>query len=62
MAERHWWLRYRVGKVMCSSKGSVDHRTRSMVLNSQYIAGGVQSLYSYSNVNMVDNFCAGMSG
>ena len=43
-------------------KGSVDHRTRSMVLNSQYIAGGVQSLYSYSNVNMVDNFCAGMSG
>ena len=40
-------------------KGSVDHRTRSMVLNSQYFAGGVHSPYSHSiNVSIVDNFCA----
>ena len=50
------------GMVLCSSKGRVDHGTSTIVLNSQYIAGGVQSPYSYSiNVSTVENFCAEMS-
>ena len=48
VAERSQWLRYRVGKVLyCAAHMGVSiiDRKRTIVLNNQYIAGGVQSPY-----------------